>query len=121
MAERLRVGIIGCGEISGLNAWGYLTDDRADIVAVSDTSADRAEKRAAEWDAPKVYGDYRELLEDNSIDIVDILTPHHLHKQIVTYALSAGKHVSVQKPMARNVDECKEMIEGASVAPDSIE
>lgn len=108
MAKRLRVGIIGCGEISGLNAWGYLTDDRA-------------EKRAAEWDALKIYGDYRELLEDNSIDIVDILTPHHLHKQIVTYALSAGKHVSVQKPMARNVDECKEMIEGASVAPDSIE
>lgn len=116
MAERLRVGIIGCGEISGLNAWGYLTDDRADIVAVSDTSADRAEKRAAEWDAPKIYGDYRELLEDNSIDIVDILTPHHLHKQMVTDALSAGKHVSVQKPMARNVDECKEMIEAAGRA-----
>ena len=36
MTERLRVGIIGCGEISGLNAWGYLTDDRADIHRMVD-------------------------------------------------------------------------------------
>ena len=116
MSKKLKVGIIGCGEISGLNAWGYLVDERADIVAVSDVNKERAEKRATEWEADKIYTDYRELLGDGSIDIVDILTPHHLHKQIVIDALDAGKHVSVQKPMARSVSECEEMIRAADRA-----
>lgn len=110
MADKLRVGMIGCGEISGMNAWGYLVDERANIVAVADPNRERAEKRASEWKAQKIYGDYRQLLDDKSIDLVDIVTPHHLHKQMVVDALDAGKHVSVQKPMARTVSECKEMI-----------
>ena len=116
MSAELRMGVIGCGEISGLTTWGYRIDDRVKICAVSDTNTERVEQCASEWNAEKIYGDYRELLDDQSVDAVMIITPHDLHKQMVIDALDAGKHVSVQKPMARDAAECKEMIEAANRA-----
>jgi predicted dehydrogenase len=116
MAEELRMGVIGCGEISGLTTWGYRIDDRVKIYALSDTNAERVEQRAAEWKPEKTYSDYRALLDDKAVDVVMIITPHDLHKQMVIDALDAGKHVSVQKPMARDAAECREMIEAAKRA-----
>jgi len=116
MAHELTIGVIGCGEISGLSTWGYRIDDRTRIYAVSDTNTERAEQCASEWKADKIYSDYRKLLDDKSVDVAVILTPHDLHKQMVVDALDAGKHVSVQKPMARNAAECMEMIEAAKRA-----
>ena len=116
MTEKLRVGIIGCGEISGLTSWGYRIDERADIYAVADPNTERAEQCGAEWKAEKIYEDYRELLDDKAVDIAVIITPHDLHEKMVVDALDAGKHVSVQKPMARYPEECKKMIEAAKRA-----
>ncbi len=116
MTDRLRVGVIGCGEISGLTTWGFRTDERCTIHAVADPNAERVQQRAAEWKAEKVYSDYRKLLDDKAVDIVMIITPHDLHKQMVVDALEAGKHVSVQKPMARTAEECAAMIQAAKRA-----
>jgi len=116
VTDRIRIGVIGCGEISGLTTWGFREDDRAEIYAVADPNTERAEERAAEWKAEKVYGDHRALLDDNAVDAVIIITPHDLHKQMVIDALDAAKHVSVQKPMARDAAECKEMMEAAERA-----
>jgi predicted dehydrogenase len=116
MTDKLRVGVIGCGEISGLTTWGYRIDERCAIHAVADPDAERARQRAAEWKAEKIYDDYRKLLDDKAVDIAVIITPHDLHKQMVIDALDAGKHVSVQKPMARNAQECTAMIEAANRA-----
>ena len=116
ISKELGIGIVGRGEISGLSTWGYRIDDRARIVAVSDTNTERAGQCVSEWKAEKVYTDYRELLDDKSVDAALILTLHDLHKQMVVDALDAGKHVSVQKPMARNAAECMEMIEAAKRA-----
>ncbi|MBI5119318.1 Gfo/Idh/MocA family oxidoreductase [Candidatus Poribacteria bacterium] len=116
MTDKLRVGVIGCGEISGLTTWGFRTDERASIYAVADPNAERAGQRAAEWKAEKNYSDYRALLDDKAVDAVIIITPHDLHKQMVIDALDAGKHVSVQKPMARNPEECNAMVQAAKRA-----
>ncbi|RJP65936.1 MAG: gfo/Idh/MocA family oxidoreductase [Candidatus Abyssobacteria bacterium SURF_17] len=116
MTDKLRVGVIGCGEISGLTTWGYRADERTSIYAIADPNTERAEQRAAEWKAEKVYTDYRKLLDDKAVDIAMIITPHDLHKQMVVDALDAGKHVSVQKPMARNAEECKAMVQAAKRA-----
>lgn len=113
MPDKLRVGVIGCGEISGLTTWGFRIDERCDLYAVADPNAGRAEQRAAEWKAKKTYSDYRKLLDDKAVDVALIITPDDLHKPMVLEALDAGKHVSVQKPMGRNAAECKEMIEAA--------
>ncbi|MCL4236505.1 MAG: Gfo/Idh/MocA family oxidoreductase [Deltaproteobacteria bacterium] len=110
MGDRIRVGIIGGGRIADMHAPGYLDRDDARILAVCDVSAEVAERRAREWGATRIYLDYRDVLADPEIDAVEILTPHHLHRQMVCDAATARKHVSVQKPMALTIPECDEMI-----------
>ncbi len=112
----LNFGIIGCGRITDLHAPGYARSDAARIYAVCDVNEKTCDRRMSEWGAEKKYTDYRQLLEDPAIDAVEIITPHHLHKQITIDACRAGKHVSVQKPMALNVAECDEMIAAAREA-----
>lgn len=62
---------------------------------------------------PEAYTDYRQLLADPDIDAVEVLVPHHLHAPIGIAALDAGKHVSMQKPMAVTVAECAALIDAA--------
>ena len=111
--DHIGIGIIGAGKISELHAPGYAAHPNASIVAVCDTAGGVAEQRAAEWGASRAYSDYHQLLEDPDVNAVDIITPHNLHAPMTIDALRAGKHVSVQKPMALNVAECNAMIDAA--------
>lgn len=108
----LRSAIVGCGRISDLHVLGYLGRDDASLVAVCDRRKRRASRKAREWGiAPgKVYSDYEDLLADPEVDLVELLVPHHLHAEMTVQACRAGKHVSVQKPMALTVAEADEMI-----------
>ncbi len=63
-----------------------------------------------------MYTDYGKLLADPEIDLVELLVPHHLHAPMTIAACRAGKHVSVQKPMALTVQEADAMIEAAQWA-----
>jgi len=111
--------MIGAGSIAELHARGYRSDPRAEIAAVCDTAPGVAEQRAAEWGAQRAWTDYRSLLDDRDVDAVDIITPHNLHASMAIDALQAGKHVSVQKPMAIDVAECDAMIAAAAGAGQS--
>jgi UDP-N-acetylglucosamine 3-dehydrogenase len=64
----------------------------------------------------KVYTDYQRLLADPGLGLVELLVPHHLHAGMTVAACQAGKHVSVQKPMAGGVDEADQMLEAAGKA-----
>jgi predicted dehydrogenase len=112
----IRVGIVGCGRISDLHELGYRGREDARIVAVCDKVKGRARGRARAWGVESVYTDYAKLLADPEIDLVELLVPHHLHAQMTVAACQAGKHVSVQKPMARTVTEADQMIEAAERA-----
>jgi predicted dehydrogenase len=114
----LGVGIIGCGRIFDLNVLGYLKTDKAKIVALCDSRGVRARKKAKDFGLTeaKVYRDYNELLKDQEVDLVEVLLPHYLHKEVTVAAAEAGKHVSVQKPMAMNIREADEMINAARKA-----
>ena len=114
--EPIRVGIVGCGRISGLHALGYKGREDARIKAVCDTKRARAREKANAWGVDRVYADYRDLLADPEIDLVELLVPHHLHAEMTIAACEAGKQVSVQKPMALNVAEADAMIEAAERA-----
>jgi len=113
---KIRIGVIGCGVIADLTVCGYMIDERVEIRAVCDSDKEKAAAKASEWGAEKVYEDYRGLLADKDIDAVEIITPHDLHCPMAVDAAKAGKHISVQKPMARSVAECREMIDAASEA-----
>ena len=111
--EKLRIGLIGVGGISSLHAQGYKDNPTAELYAVCDINAELLQRRAREWGAQQAYTDYRQLLADPKVDAVEVITPHHLHAPIGIAALEAGKHVSMQKPMAMNVTECDALIEAA--------
>src|SRR5271157_4132627 len=112
----LRVAIVGCGRISDLHQMGYRDRNDASIQAVCDTSKARARLKAKAWGVEKVYTDYNQVLEDKDIDLVELLTPHHMHCPMTIQACQAGKHVSVQKPMALSAAEADAMILAADKA-----
>jgi len=112
----IRVAIVGCGRISDLHELGYRGREDARIVAVCDTNQSRARDKAKAWGVGKVYTDYRQLLADTAVDLVELLVPHHLHAAMAVAACQAGKHVSVQKPMALTVAEADSMIAAAQQA-----
>jgi len=112
----IRAAIVGCGRISDLHELGYRNRKDARITAVCDTDRNRAKSKAKAWGVEKVYNKYQQVLEDPEIDLVELLTPHHLHCEMTVSACRAGKHVSVQKPMALSLAEADQMIAAAAAA-----
>ena len=112
----VRVAIVGCGRISDLHELGYRNRDDARITVVYDIDKKRALSQAKAWAVDKVYSSYEEVLSDREIDLIELLVPHHLHADMTVKACRAGKHVSVQKPVALNVAETDSMIEAADKA-----
>jgi predicted dehydrogenase len=109
--DRVRLAIVGCGNISQLNARGYLQHPQCDVVALCDTVRARAETRAQQWGiTPRIYTDLTQVLHDPQIDAVELLTPTFLHAEQIIAALDAGKHVSCQKPLCINVAEADRIV-----------
>ena len=110
--ERVRVGVIGCG--AGIfHLEGYAEEPRAQVLALAGLDTDRCQQLATRFEIPHVYGDYSELLAHPEIDAVSIAVPNHLHLPVTLAALEAGKHVLVEKPLARNLDEGERMVQAA--------
>ncbi|HKW95202.1 MAG TPA: Gfo/Idh/MocA family oxidoreductase [Methylomirabilota bacterium] len=104
--DRVRLAIVGCGNISRLNAPGYLRHPRCEVVALCDVRPERAKQRARDWGIdPRVYTDLAQVLSDDGVDAVELLTPTWMHADQIVAALEAGKHVSCQKPLAITVAE----------------
>ena len=114
--NRVRLGVVGVGNIASLNVPGYLEHDRCDVVALCDPREDVLDRRARQWGVPRRYTDLAGMLADPDIDAVEILSPTHLHKDHVIAAARAGKHVSCQKPMANSVADCREMLAATRAA-----
>ena len=114
----LKVGMIGAGRISDLHAIEYLANPDAAIVAVCDANREIAARQAEAWGVPddRVFDHWDDLLAVDEVDLVEILLPHHLHCPATLAAAAAGKHVSVQKPMALSVAEADKMVEAADQA-----
>jgi predicted dehydrogenase len=114
----LNVGFIGAGRIATLHALRYATDGRARLSAVADVNLETARAQGAAWDVEEanIFEDYRQILDMKHIDAVEILLPHHLHHRVTLEAIEAGKHVSLQKPIAGTVAEAEEMVTAAEAA-----
>ena len=115
MKKPINFAIVGCGRISDLHAPHYLQNPNANLLAVCDEDIERATLKANEWGIKKeqIYSEFQTLLKNPDIDAIDLLVPHHLHAPMTIEALEAGKHVSVQKPMANSLRECDQMIHSA--------
>ncbi len=115
MADKLRVGIVGCGGIAnGKHLPSLSKVDAVEIVAFCDIVEDRAKQAAAEYGVKDSYitTDYEKLVSQD-IDVVHVCTPNDSHAKITIAGLEAGKHVMSEKPMAKRADDAKAMLEAA--------
>ena len=108
--------MIGVGDITDLHYPAYVDCDDAKLTLLCDANEKQLAKRSRQWNIAKTTTDYREVLRDPDIDIVEVNTPHHRHKPIVIDALEARKHVACQKPIAISVDEAQAMVDAADKA-----
>lgn len=116
MDRIVKIGIIGCGGIGTQKHMPALSRlKNVKLVAFCDIIKERAEKACKEFgvDGAKVYVDYKELLKDESIEVVHVCTPNRSHSFISIDAMEAGKHVMCEKPMAKTTAEAKDMVEAA--------
>ncbi len=110
--ERLRVGVIGSGA-GQFHLQGYSEEPRAEVVAIAGLDTDRVQKLATQYGVPDVYREYQELLARDDIDAVSVAVPNMLHMPVALAAFEAGKHVLIEKPLARNAQEGVAMVEAA--------
>lgn len=114
--SKLRIGIIGLGIISDAHVEGAAAMNTvADIAAVCDIDEAKARAVAQPYGA-RVFTDYRRLIDEGDVDLVDIILPHNLHYEVVLYALQHGKHVLVEKPLTLVPAEGLRLIETAREA-----
>src|SRR5258705_380029 len=110
MAERLRFGVIGAGAIWLEKLTSLPPGPRATAVALAESNPARAKEATDRFRLPRSYLDYRELLEQADIDAVIVALPNYLHAPVAIAALTARKHVLLEKPMALNVKEASKII-----------
>jgi predicted dehydrogenase len=106
--QKLRVGVIGAG-VGMLHLDGYARIPEVEIVALAGLDDDRVRRVAAEYKVPRTYREYENLLAAPDIDAVSVCLPNILHAPVSIAALQAGKHVLVEKPLARNADEARQI------------
>ncbi|NMB01826.1 MAG: Gfo/Idh/MocA family oxidoreductase [Firmicutes bacterium] len=109
----LRMGIIGGGSIARVHLEAYAAMDNVRLLGLADPNEQILSDVYRSGKIERVTSDYRELINEPNIDVVDICVPHHLHHKITLDALKAGKHVILEKPIALTIEEADEMIEVA--------
>jgi predicted dehydrogenase len=110
MTQTTNVGIVGCGNISGIYLEAGKKWDILNIIACADIDLPRAQAQAAKYGVPKASG-VAELLADPSIDIVINLTVPQAHAEVALAALAAGKSVYNEKPLALDREQAKQMLD----------
>ncbi len=110
----LTVGLIGCGEFAPLHLDGLVRNEHVRDVFAADPDENALERTRRRYGIIKrAETDWRAVVEDEMVDVVDVLTPHDSHAEIAEAAMEAGKHVICEKPIARKMDEADEMLAAA--------
>ena len=114
MEKILKVGIVGCGNISHSHMAAYRKNKNIEVVACADINRQRAIDYAEVYKIPNAYGSIDEMLEKQTdLDAVSVCTWNNGHHECTMKALKAKKHVLCEKPMAMNAKEAIEMQEEA--------
>ncbi len=104
-------GVIGLGFFGEVHADTLAAMPGIELAALCTRRPDRLEEVADRHGVAKRYTDYHQLLADPSVDVVSVTTHVDDHRQITVDALAAGKHVLLEKPMARSVEDCDRILE----------
>ncbi|MEN5014755.1 Gfo/Idh/MocA family oxidoreductase [Erwinia sp. Eh17-17] len=124
MSDTLNIGLIGSGFMGQAHADAirraallYPNLPKTPVLyAIADQNQLLAQQAAQRFGALHAFGDWREMLQDPNIDVIDITSPNHLHHQMALEAIAAGKHVYCEKPLAVTEPQAREMAEAAQRA-----
>ena len=108
--RRLRTAVIGTGFMGRVHLEALRRMEFVDVAAIAGRELAPAERLGAGYGVETVVDDYRQLLEDATIDAVHICTPNATHYQMAKNALLAGKHVLCEKPLSVSVEEAQELV-----------
>ena len=118
--RKLRVGLIGSGFMGKAHAFGYATAARVfdlpfepELHTLADASDELAAKAAAALGFARSTSDWRAMVANPEIDVVNITAPNALHKEMALAAIAAGKHVYCEKPLAPLAADAREMADAA--------
>ncbi len=124
MPDKVRIGLIGCGDIAkyhvlGLRELAEKGLEGFEIVATCDIVKERAKSLASEIKRfqkktrPQIYVDFQKMLKNDDIEALDICTDHRTHHLIAIPCLEAGKHVMVEKPLGITMRAARRTIDAA--------
>jgi len=113
---RLHIGVVGAGSVSHPHLRAFNRSLLVGQVTVADPDSRAIERLSARHRVDGAVEDYRRLLEDPTINVIDICLPHHLHHPIALEAFQAGKDVLTEKPIALTLAQADEMIAAAESA-----
>ncbi len=123
MAERLRVAMVGMGFMGAAHSQGWRVAPRffdlplrPEMAVLVGRDPSRAAAAAERWGWSESSADWREVVQRDDIDVVDIVTPGDSHAEIAIAALEAGKHVLCEKPLANTTEEAAAMTRAAEAA-----
>ena len=111
--NKIKLGIVGCGNISSIYMENCPKFDNLELVACADLDVERAKAQAEKYNIPKAYS-VSELLEDPEIDLVINLTIPQAHATVSIQALEAGKHVYSEKPLAVTREDGQRILDTAA-------
>lgn len=123
MATNPRFGLIGTGFMGkahaiALRSVATVFPDVAapDLTCLVDTSGERAAQLARAWGFSRYSDDWQSVCADPDVDVIDICTPNHLHREMALAAAAAGKHLYCEKPLGLSGAEAQEICEAAEAA-----
>jgi predicted dehydrogenase len=123
MKNKLRLGLIGSGFMGKTHVFGFAAAQRVfelpydvELACIADVNIQQAEAARSSLGFAQATDDWRTMIDDPSIDIIDVTAPNALHKEMALAAIAAGKHVYCEKPLAPLAADAREMTEAAERA-----
>ncbi|GLK65292.1 Gfo/Idh/MocA family protein [Paracoccus kondratievae] len=117
----LRIGLIGTGFMGKAHVFGFASAQKVfdlpyhlELHTVADVTEDAAARAAADFGFAHATADWRSMVADPQIDVIDITAPNALHKEMALAAISAGKHVYCEKPLAPLASDARQMADAAA-------
>jgi UDP-N-acetyl-2-amino-2-deoxyglucuronate dehydrogenase len=107
--NKVKFAVVGCGSIGKRHIAVLDADPDAQLVAICDLDENRAKELSDLYEGLPFFTNYQQMLSNIEADVINVVTPHALHKSMSIQALQAGFNVLVEKPMALTVEDCKEM------------
>lgn len=110
---RVRMGLIGYGAWGACHAGAIANTGNAELVAIAAHSDESCARASEAHSGVTVVSDYRDLVHRDDIEVFDVVLPSHLHHEVASAVLDAGKHLLLEKPMCLAIAECRDLIERA--------